>query len=330
MKQYYPAYYNAFRCIAADCPDSCCQGWDVVIDSDAERFYRTVDGEFGEKLRGAIYTDGDGDRVFRLKDKKKCLFWGEDKLCDIYRTLGEEHLCATCAQFPRIRMEYADFCEHSLALACPEAARLILKTDNAYSSLTQESSAGCEDYDAKLMHTLLKARQKLAESLLTKRPLAERLQSCLSITAQVQEQIEPLHNACDVPYTPDALAALFTQLEYIDERNGEMIVQACRSADFSNQESELTRLALYYLYRYWLNAVDTRNVFAVFTHMIVSVSVISNLSRMNRLTLIEAAQRYSKEVEQSYENLERLFDTFAYESCFHPGNMINLILRQYI
>ena len=116
MKHVYPTYYQAFRCIAADCPDSCCQGWDVVIDSDTETFYNSVQGKFGEKLRGAIYTDQDGDRVFRLADEKKCPFWGEDRLCDIYRELGEEHLCLTCAQFPRLKMDYTVFCEHTLAL----------------------------------------------------------------------------------------------------------------------------------------------------------------------------------------------------------------------
>lgn len=325
MKHYYPAYYKAFRCIAADCPDSCCQGWDVVIDSDAESYYRTVDGDLGDKLRGAIYTDSDGDRVFRLEAKKKCPFWGEDKLCDIYRTLGEEHLCATCAQFPRLRMEYADFCEHSLALACPEAARLILTVDKSYSAFTQEAAAGCEDYDADRMHVLLKSRRECAEKILAEIPLAERLHNCLTIASQVQERLSPTESACDVSYAPDALAGWFAKLEYIDDRSGKMIVQACHAADLSKQESELTRLALYYLYRYWLNAVDTYDVLAPTAHMIVSIAIISNLSRENRLALAEAAQLYSKEVEQSYENMERLFDAYAFDPCFHPENILKLL-----
>ena len=130
MKHYYPSYYEKFRCIAASCPDSCCQGWDVVIDCETEGFYNSVKGDFGERLRKAIYTDSDGDRVFHLADEKKCPFWGNDKLCEIYKELGEEHLCDTCAHFPRLTLEFEDFCEHSLALACPEAARLILTTDD--------------------------------------------------------------------------------------------------------------------------------------------------------------------------------------------------------
>ena len=88
MKQYYPAYYNAFRCIAADCPDSCCQGWDVAIDSDTERFYRTVDGEFGEKLRGRSIPTVTATVSFALKIKRNALS-GERTSCAIFTERSE-------------------------------------------------------------------------------------------------------------------------------------------------------------------------------------------------------------------------------------------------
>ena len=65
MKDCYPTYFHEFRCIAADCPDSCCQGWDVVIDEETEDFYNSVEGALGKKLREAIYTDGDGEICLR-------------------------------------------------------------------------------------------------------------------------------------------------------------------------------------------------------------------------------------------------------------------------
>ena len=325
MKHYYPAYYQSFCCIAADCPDSCCQGWDVVIDSDTERFYYTVKGEFGEKLRSTIYTDNDGDRVFHLAKEKKCPFWGEDRLCDIYRELGEENLCATCRQFPRLSMEYADFTEHSLALACPEAARLILLTDNAYSSFTQETSEGCEDYDAQEIEMLLQARRKCAEILTSPKPLSERLRECLAYGKKFQTRLHPYEEP-NQPFDSSALSALFGELEYIDERNRDRFQQACaHAADLSGQETELTRLALYYLYRYTLNAVGSLDVLAPMKHMAVSVVVISNLSRDLDLSLTDAAQLYSKETEQSYENMERLYDAFGYDPAFSTENIINLI-----
>ncbi|MBQ9680190.1 MAG: flagellin lysine-N-methylase [Ruminococcus sp.] len=324
MKHYYPTYYQDFFCIAADCPDSCCQGWDVVIDSDTERFYNTVKGEFGEKLRNAIYTDSDGDRIFRLADQKQCPFWGADRLCDIYRELTEEHLCTTCKQFPRLSMEYAEFTEHSLALACPEAARLILLTDNAYASFTQETSARCEDYDAQDMEMLLQARRKCAEILTSQKPLSERLREFLAYGKEVQNRLQPYEEP-NQPFENSALSALFGELEYIDNNNRIIIQKACEhAADFDGQEPALTRLALYYLYRYILNAVGSLDVLAPIKHMAVSAVVISNLARDLDLSLTKAAQLYSKETEQSYENMERLYDAFGYDPAFSTENIINL------
>ena len=274
MKHVYPTYYQAFRCIAADCPDSCCQGWDVVIDSDTETFYNSVQGKFGEKLRGAIYTDQDGDRVFRLADEKKCPFWGEDRLCDIYRELGEEHLCLTCAQFPRLKMDYTVFCEHTLALACPEAARLILSTDRAYEDFAEAAD----------------------------QPLKGRLEELLSYVSQAQREL----TGFEIGYFPPSLREIMEECEYIDEGNRELFALAAEDqANDTRFEKELTRLALYYLYRYFLGAIDGYDIVAVARFLIGSVQVIGNLEERCG-DIVTAAQLYSKEIEQSYENMELL------------------------
>ena len=323
MKHFYPAYYAAFHCIAADCPDSCCQGWDVVIDSDTEAFYRSVRGDIGEKLRNAIYTDNDGDRVFRLAEQKKCPFWGKDRLCDIYKELGEEHLCTTCAQFPRLRMEYADFTEHSLALACPEAARLILGARNAYDGFVHTAAEGCEEYSAELMQALLHARRQTALLLSADKPLSEKLKDALLYNRKVQKKIAAYDEGEITTDCAAALAELFSELEYIDNDSREIITRACACADLCDHEVPLTRLALYYLYRYYLNAVDTLDVLLPVKHIIVSAVIITNLSK--KLPIATAAQRYSKETEQSYENMERILDTLAYNPRFSSENLLTLL-----
>ena len=232
MKHHYPAYYYDFRCIAAACPDSCCQGWDVVIDSDTEAFYNTVQGSFGEKLRGAIYTDSDGGRVFHLAEKKKCPFWGEDKLCDIYKELGETRLCATCAQFPRLMMDYTVFCEHTLALACPEAARLILKTEDAYREFSDADCAECADYPAEVMRFLLRTRQEAERILTADKPLSKRLGELTAYAKEAQQTLSKSALRSEPPY-----AGVFADLEYIDPDNRDRILQAASaSADLSLYE----------------------------------------------------------------------------------------------
>lgn len=310
MQNFYPSYYTVFRCIAADCPDSCCQGWDVVIDSDTEARYEKVGGDIGGRLREAIYTDDDGDRVFHLREGKKCPFWGDDKLCDIYRELGEEYLCGTCAQFPRLRMEFADFTEHSLALACPEAARLILQTDRAYDDFVINQPTGCEDYSAELMRTLTTARRRIAAVLSNDLSLHGRLTEALLFAYRIQEEIAHADSSANAD--KHTLTDLYSSLEYIEERNREAIT-GCRpnADDLSDHETELARLALYYLYRYFLTAVDTLDVLTPIKLMISSVLMIAALSKRETITLEEAAQRFSKETEQSYENMELLYDGLA-------------------
>lgn len=306
MKHLYPTYYHEFHCIAAACPDSCCQGWDVVIDSDTEAFYRTVQGELGKKLREALYTDDDGDRVFRLADQKKCPFWGDDKLCDLYRELGEEHLCATCAQFPRIRMEYADFTEHTLALACPEAARLILASDNTYTDFRGIKANDCEDYNAEVMRILLDARDRAAELLIQKKPLSERFDQLMTFALDTQKSLTG-----DAPEIDTITPEIFAELEYIDEANRGWIADAAQKRpDLSRHEKELTNLALYWLYRYFLGAIDNLDVMAVIRFLITSVGIVANMVEDDG-DIITAAQTYSKEIEQSYENMEALWEAFG-------------------
>jgi len=307
MQNFYPSYYHRFRCIAAECPDSCCQGWDVVIDSDTEAHYDKVGGDIGDRLHKAIYTDADGDRVFRLRDGKKCPFWGEDKLCDIFRELGEGYLCDTCAQFPRLRMEFTDFTEHSLALACPEAARLILQTDRAYDVFVVTQLKGCEDYSAELMRTLIVTRRRIADILSNDLTLRSRLTEALLYAYRLQEELDPVDISAEAE--ENALTDLYASLEYIEERNREAITACCPNADdLFGRETELTQLSLYYLYRYFLTTVDTLDVLTPIKLMISAVLLISALSKREAIPLEEAAQRFSKETEQSYENMELICD----------------------
>ena len=35
MRYLKPHYYDKFVCTAADCPDTCCAGWQIMIDEDS-------------------------------------------------------------------------------------------------------------------------------------------------------------------------------------------------------------------------------------------------------------------------------------------------------
>ena len=49
MKIVTPDYYKNFKCIAGECTDTCCAGWDVDVDKESYKQYRRVIGSFGSK-----------------------------------------------------------------------------------------------------------------------------------------------------------------------------------------------------------------------------------------------------------------------------------------
>ena len=54
MKIERPDYYSKFTCTADKCGDTCCRGWEVDIDDDANEYYQLAPGEFAKEVRASI------------------------------------------------------------------------------------------------------------------------------------------------------------------------------------------------------------------------------------------------------------------------------------
>ena len=152
MKLIKPSYFDEFRCIASACPDSCCKEWDVQIDNDKAALYRSLSGDLGDRLR-EVLTEEDGETVMTIIDGR-CPMWREDGLCRIQAELGEDALCKTCREFPRLTHDYGNFVEMGLELSCPEAARIILSCPHP--TMIESVVSGGEDpeYDEEAMALL--------------------------------------------------------------------------------------------------------------------------------------------------------------------------------
>lgn len=124
MKVYAPDYYSGFRCIAGACRHSCCVGWEIDVDPETLKRYRTLEGSLGAKLRRCIASDPEPH--FILSDQERCPFLTDQNLCEIILQAGEKALCQICADHPRFRNYWSDRIEIGLGMACEEAARLIL------------------------------------------------------------------------------------------------------------------------------------------------------------------------------------------------------------
>ena len=89
MYQTRPDDYDAFRCIAGACPQTCCAAWEIVVDPDAQDAYLRLQHPLAEKLRRVMRVDADGDTYFAQSDGR-CPFLCADGLCELQRTLGEQ------------------------------------------------------------------------------------------------------------------------------------------------------------------------------------------------------------------------------------------------
>ena len=49
MKTTSPYYYKDFKCVGSKCTDTCCAGWEIVIDEETHAHYTNVSGKFGER-----------------------------------------------------------------------------------------------------------------------------------------------------------------------------------------------------------------------------------------------------------------------------------------
>lgn len=192
MKTRVPDYFQKFKCIASECEDTCCAGWEIVIDDESYQKYQKVEGKFGERLRSEIRKDGD-ENIFKSKGND-CAFLNGNKLCDLYTELGEEGLCYTCTQYPRYTEEFGSLREVGISLSCPEAARIILGSDRAVDFKVTDNPdemPGYNDIDGMMFLYLLQCRSIVFRILqMEEMPLKVRAGVVLAFTDEVQEKID--------------------------------------------------------------------------------------------------------------------------------------------
>ena len=158
MQYTVPHYYNKFHCTADQCEDTCCAGWQIMIDEHSLKKYRKVKGAFGNRLFNSI----DWKEGAFLQYDGRCAFLDENNLCDICSELGPDMFCKTCRNYPRHIEEFPNVREISLSLSCMEAGQLILGSTSPVRFLTKETEreeAEDETFDYFLYDKLLSVRE---------------------------------------------------------------------------------------------------------------------------------------------------------------------------
>ena len=322
MRDFFPAYYDRFRCLAGACPDSCCQEWDVDVDPDSAKRYRALPGDLGDALRAALADTEDGTVLTQISGR--CPMWRQDGLCRIQAELGEQALCDVCRTFPRITHEYEGFTEHALELSCPEAARLILTEAPGHWVPEAAGDLGL------LVRSREQARSLLAD---TRFSVGERLAVLLIFAGKAEDALCAGEAAPDLaPKTALAgareLAGPGDMAPVLDfYKSLEILTPTWRQRLDAPDPGPWTeahgRLARYFLDRYWLQAVSDGEIWARVKLAALSCLTIRYLGG----DLTETAQLCSKEIENDPENIDAILDGAYCDKALTDANLLGLLLR---
>ena len=327
MKVVKPDFYDRFRCLAGDCPDSCCHEWEVDVDDEAAARYLSLDGPLGDRLRQVLKSTPDGYSM-AIQDRR-CPMWRKDGLCEIQAQLGHNALCRTCREFPRLRHDYGDYVEQGLELSCPEAARLLFAP---YGFLEETLPGGEPECDPQLFALLMESRKQaldfLENSFLS---MGERLAVLLLYAYDVQaaldgDELRSLDSTLLESAKKYALAGdisgfypFFSRLEILTPRWKERL--NARPAATKCRE-DLGYLMKYLICRYWLQAVADGELTVWVKFMVIACLLVNALGG----DIVATAQLFSKEIENNPDNVDAILDAVYTEAPFTDGNLLGLLL----
>lgn len=224
-----PDYYDEFTCIADKCEDTCCAGWQIVIDKESLHKYKRIRGDFRKRiLTGVNWFTG----TFRQSKDKRCTFLNENNLCDLYLAEGEKGFCKTCREYPRHTEEFEGVREITLSLSCPEVARIVMNRIKpvAFISYEKEGEEEFEDFDPFLYSVLNDARAKMLEILQNRSlSVAERAVLVLGMAHDMQgrmnrREVFECMNVMDKYGTDKALAFVRKYLDSSHAKEKEITV----------------------------------------------------------------------------------------------------------
>jgi hypothetical protein len=115
--------YTEFRCLAGDCPETCCYGWRIIVDEQTRQKMLSAGGFKGWCLKRSL---GGPDKNYINHDFGSCIFHGLSGLCIIQKRIGEEYMPEICRRFPREMRNYGLFGLKNVDLSCIAVSRALL------------------------------------------------------------------------------------------------------------------------------------------------------------------------------------------------------------
>ncbi len=317
MKIITPSFYKEFKCIAGDCPDSCCQGWEVDADSDSLSYYAALDSklEIKKKIDSVLSKDEFGNSIFTLAAKKRCPFLNDENLCDMHIALGEEHTPKTCRNFPRFFNNYGGVTEIGISFSCPVAAETMYNLDKLDFLEKVNSEPPCiNDIDPQ-QYLFMKSKREELYRIIQNRSLhiKERLLRVIDFCSDIID--EKIIDTVD-------FFSVFNNPELINPEWNELVEASCYRSIEDTVANE--NIALYFLYKYFLTSAIDKTVTPEIAIKMAVVGVLINTYMDGGYWGIHL---WSKETEHSQYNMDRFKRLLQHADCLSFENLKNLIMQ---
>lgn len=319
MKIVTPSFYKDFECIAGDCPDSCCQGWEVDADKDSLEYYKTLSGDIRQRIDSVLDKDEFGNTIFRLTDRKRCPFLNDSNLCDMHIAIGGEHTPFTCRTFPRFINDFGSTREMGLSFSCPVASDMMWNLEGEFDFETTLNSdpPSLNDIDAELYFYLIKARNKVYQIVKNKElPLNERIIQLLKYAQKLQNDIDSYEAGGAVLDFKD----VFNNPEVINNEWVEKVKNGSFDKSAINSKS-CENIAVYFLFRYFMQAVYDRDVLSKVKTAAVGVLIPAFFGNDSWTIHL-----WSKETEHSDVNMERYVEILRNDGVLSVENLIKYFI----
>lgn len=303
-----PEYYDQFNCIASQCPDTCCVGWQVILDPEHLEFYKTIPGKLGEMIRSGICVENE-EASFALCNGR-CAMLRPDGLCKIQYALGKDALSSVCGFYPRFVTELGLIREQGLSISCPEVARMVLthKEPIAYSTtVTEEPLKFFHDIEPEVMLAVRQGREK-AFKIIEDHSISfpQRLLQILDIAEEPETGISATAGEAQQFYS--RVYGVYLGLEILRPEWKELL-QRCQQLTKPPELSQSLcweRLMSYFIYKYALRSAMDNNFATVIRRSVLNILLLRDMAAKAMLDPIYLVQLFGKETEHNEENMDEL------------------------
>lgn len=318
MKIVKPTFYKNFKCIACDCPDSCCQGWEVDADSDSLEYYKTLDNslEIKKRIDSVLSKDEFDNTIFTLAPKKRCPFLNDENLCDMHIAIGGEHTPYTCRTFPRFIYDFGATREIGISFSCPVASDMMYNTESFdFETEVNSDLPTLNDIDAEKYFLLYKGRAEAYKIAKDKnKSIREHLNDLLDLGVLLQEKLFPYDEGGD----DIAFFDVFKNPELINPEWKEKVENFSLKQVSDTQSNE--NILMYFLYKYLMQAVYDDDALSKIKMAVLGVLINTYFGEDSWTVHL-----WSKETEHSQYNMDRYKKLLKNADCLSVAELKNRI-----